>query len=322
MLLQSAHRLTTEPTRGDHYFIKPEDRSVSKKTNGINAMATTLSRQRSILGRTWRTIPFGLCSVWMVQATPAAGSPTTHADASCCKVVELRQYTLHAGRREPFIELFDRTFADPLDATGMTVIGQFRDLDRPDRFVWLRGFQDMQSRARELAAFYDSDLWHAYRNEANASIDDSDNVLLLEPASPTLRFKRIPPRPGREAAPARVGLVVATLYYTKPDQLSGFAAMFDRSLRRRAEASGARTLAEYLTSTQENNFPRLPVRVGEHIFVWIAKFRGPEAYATYQAKLAADTKWTGTFWPTAREQLTRDPEVLRLTPTPRSRLRG
>jgi NIPSNAP len=288
----------------------------------VNAMTTTLSGQRSVVGPAWRTILFGFCGVLMTHGTPAAWSPGTQAAVSCCNVVELRQYTLHAGRREPFIELFDRTFADPLDATGMTVIGQFRDLDRPDRFVWLRGFQDMPSRARELAAFYDSNLWHAYRNEANASIDDSDNVLLLEPASPTVRFKGIPPRPAAENADARVGLVVATLYYAKADRLSAFAATFDRSLRRRAEASGARTLAEYLTSTRENNFPRLPVRVGEHIFVWVAKFTGPEAYATYQAKLAVDKKWTGTLWPTAREQLTRDPEVLRLTPTPRSRLRG
>src|ERR1700733_10215535 len=135
-------------------------------------------------------------SLIAAAAWPLEGAQQTHSFDSCCNVVELRQYTLHPGRREPFIELFDGTFADPLDATGMTVIGQFRDLDRPDRFVWLRGFQDMSSRAKELAAFYDSELWHAHRNEANASIDDSDNVLLLVPASRALRFKDIPPRPG------------------------------------------------------------------------------------------------------------------------------
>lgn len=285
-------------------------------------MATTYSGERTVVGVARRTLLFGLCSALMAHRAFAAGSPGTQTDASCCNVVELRQYTLHAGRREPFIGLFDRTFADPLDATGMTVIGQFRDLDRPDRFVWLRGFQDMPSRAKELASFYDSDLWHTYRNEANASIDDSDNVLLLEPASPTFRFKSVPPRVGAEDAGSPAGLVVATLYYAKADRLSAFAALFDRSLRARAGASGARTLAEYVTSTQENNFPRLPVRVGEHIFVWVADFAGPEAYATFESKLAADKEWTATLWPSAREYLTRDPEVLRLTPTRRSRLRG
>ena len=237
----------------------------------------------------------------------------------CCNVIELRQYTLHAGRREPFIELFDGTFADPLDATGMTVIGQFRDLDRPDRFVWMRGFQDMPSRAKELAAFYDSDLWHSRRNEANASIDDSDNVLLLEPAAPALRFKDIPLRPAPSNADARVGLVVVTLYYTKAENLNTFETLFDQSLRHRAETAGARTLAAYVSSTEENNFPRLPIRVGEHIFVWVAQFANPGAYAAYQSKLAVDKQWNQTRW---RDLITRDPEVLRLTPTPRSRLRG
>jgi NIPSNAP len=253
---------------------------------------------------------------------PAPQPKGTIATAACCNVVELRQYTLRPGRREPFIELFDGTFADPLDATGMTVIGQFRDLDRPNRFVWMRGFQDMTSRAQELAAFYDSDLWHAHRNEANASIDDSDNVLLLEPASAALRFKEVPPRPAAGDPAARVGLVVATLYYIKTDSTSAFTALFERSLRRRAEAAGARTLAAYVTSTQENNFPRLPLRVGEHIFVWVTQFANANAYAVYLEKLTADKKWTATLWPAAREQLTRDSEVLRLTPTPRSRLRG
>lgn len=72
-----------------------------------------------------------------------------------CQLVELRQYTLHPGERDSLIELFDREFVEPQEAAGMAVMGQFRDLDAPDRFVWLRGFADMDGRARSLAAFYD-----------------------------------------------------------------------------------------------------------------------------------------------------------------------
>jgi hypothetical protein len=28
----------------------------------------------------------------------------------------------------------------------MMIVGQFRDRERPDRFVWIRGFSDMRSR--------------------------------------------------------------------------------------------------------------------------------------------------------------------------------
>jgi hypothetical protein len=298
-------------------YRKPEDRSVL--TIKAQAPMTGFSRLQAIFGTTALAGLFSLCGGFSALA-PAAELPATQADAACCNVLELRQYTLRPGTREPFVELFDTVFSDPLDATGMTVIGQFRDLDRPDRFVWIRGFQDMPARATELAAFYQGDLWHARRAEANASIDDSDNVLLLEPASPALRFSNIPPRPAAADTSVRAGLVVVTLYYTKTDNPRAFGTLFDRSLRHRAEADGARTVAAYIASKQENNYPKLAVRVGEHIFVWFAMFANADAYASYQAKLTADKTWAAN-WSLAREKLTRDPEVLRLTPTPRSRLR-
>ena len=47
-------------------------------------------------------------------------------------VVELRQYTLKPGRRETLIDIFDSHFIEGQEDAGMTIIGQFRDLDRPD----------------------------------------------------------------------------------------------------------------------------------------------------------------------------------------------
>jgi hypothetical protein len=178
----------------------------------------------------------------------------------------------------------------------------------------------MEVRPKQLAAFYDGDLWRAHRDEANASITDSDNVLLLEPASPALRLADPPPRATVAHAESANALLVVTLYYTKPQQGRKFAAAFDRSLRPRAEAAGAHTVAAFVTSRRVNNYPRLPVRVGEHIYVWLARFATREAYAEYQMKLAADTHWTDTVWTFARAMLVRDPEVLRLAPTAGSRL--
>lgn len=271
-------------------------------------------RTRSALAYVWQVI--------LVLAMGATVLPIAAADVNtaCCNVVELRQYTLQPGHREAFTQLFDETFVEPQDATGMTVIGEYWDLDRPDRFVWIRGFQDMDARARELTSFYNSDLWHMYRGEANASISDSDNVLLLEPASPAAGFKDVPARASKGTTSR--GLIIVTLYYASPDRLAEFTTFFDRSLRHRAESDGARTIAEYVTSKQPNNFPRLTVRTGESIFVWVTRFASPEAYATYEAKRDGDRRWREILWPMAKAQLVRDPEVLRLSPTPRSRLRG
>src|SRR5437868_13140589 len=106
----------------------------------------------------------------------------------CCPVVELRQYTLHSGKRDVLIDLCDREFVETQEAVGVKAIGQFRVLDHPDRFVWLRGFPDMTSRAKALTDFYGGPVWKAHREAANATMIDSDNVLLLRPALPTSGF--------------------------------------------------------------------------------------------------------------------------------------
>src|SRR6266516_1486019 len=132
----------------------------------------------------------------------------------CCPIVELRQYTLHPGKRDAFIDLFERQFIESQEAVGSRVIGQFRDLDDPNRFVWLRGFRDMPSRAQALQAFYGGPVWKTHREAANAAIVDSDNVLLLRPARPASEF----PLENRERPPIGAsevpqGLLVATIYY-------------------------------------------------------------------------------------------------------------
>ena len=83
-----------------------------------------------------------------------------HDDA----VVELRQYTLQPGERDVLIELFEREFVEPQEAVGMHVIGHFRDLDAPDRFVWLRGFPSMAARQDALQSFYFGPVWQRHRD--------------------------------------------------------------------------------------------------------------------------------------------------------------
>ena len=82
----------------------------------------------------------------MTRSTNQASQQT------CCQIVELRQYTLRPGKRDVLIELFDREFVETQELLGMYVIGQFRELDDPNRFVWLRGFRNMSERAEGLKA--------------------------------------------------------------------------------------------------------------------------------------------------------------------------
>jgi hypothetical protein len=101
---------------------------------------------------------------------------TSPEKSACCPVVELRQYMLHPGKRDVLIDLFERQFVETQEAVGIAVIGQFRDLADPNRFVWLRGFPDMQARAASLSAFYHGAHWLSRRDAANACIVDNDDV--------------------------------------------------------------------------------------------------------------------------------------------------
>src|SRR2546430_8273696 len=107
--------------------------------------------------------------------------PNTFDDV-CCPILELRQYTLHPGARDTLVRLFDRELIETQEAAGMRIVGQFRDRDDPDRFVWVRGFADLASRAEALAAFYGGPAWKAHAREADAPMGDSDGGLVLRAA--------------------------------------------------------------------------------------------------------------------------------------------
>ena len=237
---------------------------------------------------------------------------------SCCRVVELRQYSLHPGQRDTLIALFDREFVETQEATGMRVIAQFRDLDRPDVFTWLRGFADMSSRAAALTAFYDGPVWAAHRDAANATMITFDNVRLLRPVRPGSGFvldrARRPPSNATAIPPL---LFVATIYSVASD---GFAEFFERSMTPELVASGARPIAVLETEPSANTFPRLPVREGEHAFVWFARFAGVTAYDRHVTALEASRQWRETVRPALDQQLESPAEIMRLAPTSRSLL--
>lgn len=245
---------------------------------------------------------------------------------TCCSIVELRQYTTYPGRRDALISLFEREFIEGQEAAGIELIGQFRDANDPHRFVWLRGFLDMPARARSLTAFYTGPVWKAHRDAANATMYDSDNVLLLHPARDGAGFavagaRHLRPGSVPASAPGATrasGFVVVTTYYFARPVTPDFVRWFDEALAPRFAASGATMLAELVSDHSENTFPRLPVREGENVFVWLAQFDDRGAYERYLARLAADPRWSSELFAALHKQLARYPEVIMLEPTPRS----
>jgi quinol monooxygenase YgiN len=237
-------------------------------------------------------------------------------------VVELRQYTLRPGQRDVLIDLFDREFIESQEADGMAIVGQFRDLDDPDRFTWIRGFASMPSRARGLASFYGGPAWKAHSAAANATMIDSDNVLLLRPVTERAGFPPpAAPRPPAGPAQAPPSRVLVTLYHRDRPFDQAFADFFDRQVRPVLTEAGATPLACLQTEHAENTFPALPVRTGENVFAWLARFPGPARLDDHLSRIERCTEWRDRVLPALSAQITGAPERLRLAPTARSQLR-
>ena len=226
------------------------------------------------------------------------------------RIVELRQYTLKPGRRDELIALFEREFVESQEETGMSILGTFRDHDRPDRFVWLRGFPDMESRAKSLAAFYGGPVWKAHREVANDTMVDSDNVLLLRPAWGGSGFSQTGTRALCETTDVPPGLVMAIICNLGEPVRPELLATLQQSVSRQYEQAGGTLLAAFVTEESANDFPRLPIRDGEHVFVWFAMFADARDVGAVALPLALEG------------ELIKPPEILRLLPTTRSRIRA
>jgi hypothetical protein len=254
-----------------------------------------------------------------LAAGPGEAIAATAQPPECCPVVELRQYIVYPGMRDDFISLFEKEFIESQESVGITLVGQFRDVNDPHRFTWLRGFAGMDARKKALGDFYSGPLWGAHRNRANAALYDNDDVLLLRPASPGSGFMPDPrQRPPAGADLARGGFVVATLYYIAGEVTAEFVAHFNGKLMPLFEQSGARVLGRFVTEKSRNTFERLPVRENVNVFAWFASFADRQAYDRFQAQLANDGQWRGQLFGTLYKSLLRPPEVLMLAPTARS----
>jgi hypothetical protein len=248
----------------------------------------------------------------------AAASPVLCMEEHAAEdsVFELRQYTLYGGQRDTLISLFEKNFIEPQEAVGAHVIGTFRDIDDPDRFVWIRGFRDMPARQQSLQDFYGSSpAWIAHKKEANAAMIDSDNVLLLRPPSSQPKFLRTVTN-----ASASNAVYSVTIYYLGGVDTVQFAHFFDHAVRPHLNTLGAHPMATLATNDVPNNFPRLPVRERDRIFLWIARWSSIADHESFSAQMRAWTGWRDACPETVLPALMRKPEQLRLKPTTRSML--
>ena len=258
-----------------------------------------------------------------IELDTSARHTTEQAKETCCLIIELRQYLHQPGRRDDFIALFDEHFIEEQEHYGAFIFGQFRDRTNPDRFVWLRGFPDMQTRLTALEGFYHaSPIWQAHRTVANDTISDVSNVFLLRSARVTAGFCFDPAhRPMRGTPELAGGVIIATIYAFDAPVDPRFVDFFENTMIPLLRSAGATLLGHFVTEPAENTYPELPVREGENVFVWFASFANEAAYSSYHSSLTQNQEWITSIVPALQMWGASLEEALELLPTRRSLLR-
>src|SRR5262249_8303009 len=161
-------------------------------------------------------------------------------------------------------------------------------------------------------------IWKTHRTAANATMIDSDDVLLLRSVSGELTRDPAARAPVGASPPG--SLVAATTYFLTPRGDEAFAAFFAQEVAPVLQDTGGAPRATFATEHSVNNYPRLPVRDKETVFVTVAHFDSIAAHEAHRHALVA-SRARQALQPALDRALVASTQTLRLQPTARSLLR-
>ena len=185
------------------------------------------------------------------------------------RVIELRNYLLKPNVRSEFADYFNAHFVESQNASGGNVLGRFAVKGNDDKFFWIRGFADMQTRSAFLPEFYYGEVWKKFGGEANEMMLDSDNVYLLKPVNNEQFFRK------RK-------VMAVDLYFAADGKLDELIIAFQRDFVRNLKKSTSADVTLWRSELSENDFPKLPVFQYENLLAVICGF---ENKADHQSNL-------------------------------------
>lgn len=246
--------------------------------------------------------------------TQAALESVAHLDNY--QVVELRRYDIAPGQRDRFVRYFDAYFPEAFEQLDCMVFGQFEDRAAPTRFVWLRGYHDINTRPVADAAFYYGPVWREHRVKVNALFPGaSDNVLLLRPLAPQTEVPVLPAVDPVDEPHGAHGVAVVQIFAVRKGDEDAFAQRAQEAFKHYASAK-VHPAGVLVTLDVPNNFPQLPIRTDGPFLVWLGVVENDATLKDFEAQASLvehSLEATG--------MLRGAPERLVLDPTPRSRLR-
>jgi hypothetical protein len=186
------------------------------------------------------------------------------------KVLELRNYLLKPNMVDSFSDYFHSKFVSPMQELGGHTLGEFKIYDTNDRFVWLRGFDDMKTRVNFLNDFYiNSPTWKEYGKGANEMMINSDNVYLLKPLHKNNKLKT-----------DKTFTVVD--FYVCNNTIEKAIELFDTAYIPYLKTINVEDITFWVSEMTENDFPRLPVFQDKNLLVTITNYKDKQEYEAKQ----------------------------------------
>lgn len=72
---------------------------------------------------------------------------------------EYRVYTCYPGKRDEFVKLMEEEVVPFQVSKGMVFVASFLDEQNPDKYIWMRRFENEEERVALYDAVYQSDTW-------------------------------------------------------------------------------------------------------------------------------------------------------------------
>jgi hypothetical protein len=94
-------------------------------------------------------------------------------------VLDLRTYRIVPGGRDEFDRIFREGALPMLEERGIEVVGYGPSLVDDRHYVLLRGFPSEAERERQLASFYESDVWRETYADTVTSLVESFHHLVV-----------------------------------------------------------------------------------------------------------------------------------------------
>jgi len=192
-------------------------------------------------------------------------------------VLELRNYLLKPNSTDTFSSYFNKYFVNPMNELGGYTLGQFKISGVNDRFVWFRGFTDMNARVKFLKDFYiTGPTWKKFGSGANDMMLNSNNVYLLRP----LNNKRI----NSKILKTDKGITVVDFYICN-STLDKVINLFETTYIPFLKTLSVEDISLWVSEMSENDFPQLPVFQDKNLLVTISNYKDDSIYQSKQKQI-------------------------------------